>query len=126
MTVTETKMKPEQWPENPYFESAMSSIKSDADYAKAISDPKLRTAISWYLSNRVWELASTAIFEAIQDNGDGLPDHPVLIAQNKQAFALLYDALQEVKSIIQRGIREGERGHKKALHDAMKILNEVT
>ena len=43
--------RPKWWPENPYFESAM-SIKSDADYARAIPDTKLRTAIAWYLSNR--------------------------------------------------------------------------
>lgn len=59
------------------------------------------------------------------------PLHPTPVfrhtsAADEQAFGKLYDALQEVKSIVHRGIREGERGHKKALHDAMKVLNEVT
>ena len=61
-------MKPEWWPENPYFESAMGIIKSDADYAEAIPDPSLRTAISWYLGNRFWNLASDMIFEALQNH----------------------------------------------------------
>ncbi len=60
--------KPKWWPQNPYFESAMDSIKNDADYTKVIPDPALRTAVSWYLSNRVWELASNAILEAIQNS----------------------------------------------------------
>ena len=60
--------KPEWWPENPYFESAMDSIKNDDDYAKAIPDPALRTAVSWYLCNRAWELASKTILEAMSEN----------------------------------------------------------
>lgn len=63
--------KPEWWPENPYFESAMGSIKNDDDYAKAIPDPALRTAVSWYLSNRAWELASNYISEAMNDFTEG-------------------------------------------------------
>lgn len=59
--------KPDWWPENPYFESAMSTIRNDEDYAKAIPDPALRTSISWYLGNRFWELASKMIWEAMQE-----------------------------------------------------------
>lgn len=58
--------KPGWWPDNPYFESAMDSIQSDADFVKAIPDPELRTAVAWYLSNRAWQLASDAIFERYQ------------------------------------------------------------
>jgi hypothetical protein len=67
--------RPKHWPENPYFENAMGTIKSDSDYAKAIPDSKLRSAVAWYLSNRAWELAANTILEAIQpiDIKDKLP-----------------------------------------------------
>jgi hypothetical protein len=60
--------KPEWWPKNPYFEDAMVSVKNDTDYIQAIPDPNLRTAISWYLGNRMWELASEATWEALVEN----------------------------------------------------------
>lgn len=65
--------KPKWWPKNPYFESAMDTIKNDTDYAKAIPDSVLRTTTAWYLSNRAWELASDAIFKAMEDQDELLP-----------------------------------------------------
>lgn len=53
------------------------------------------------------------------------PNHPVVIAQNKQAFALLYETLQEVRDIIHRGIRDGKKGHKRALLKAQEKLRGV-
>jgi hypothetical protein len=44
---------------------------------------------------------------------------------DKQAFDVLDNTLLEVGDIIQRGIRDGEKGYRKALHDAMKKLREV-
>lgn len=61
---------PKWWPENPYLESAMATIKNDTDFANAIPDTELRTAVAWYLSNRAWELASDYIFEALQENAE--------------------------------------------------------
>ncbi len=60
--------KPKWWPQNPYFESAMDSIKNGTDYVRAVPGPQLRTAVSWYLSNRAWELASNDILEAMQNS----------------------------------------------------------
>lgn len=57
---------PEWWPVNPYFPEAMATIKSDEDFAKAIPDTELRSAVAWYLSNRAWELASRTIREGLE------------------------------------------------------------
>ena len=60
--------KPEWWPQNPYFESAMGTIKDDEDYIKAVPDEHLRTCVSWYLGNRFWTVASDMIWEAVQNH----------------------------------------------------------
>ena len=45
--------------------------------------------------------------------------------QNKQAFNTLYSALQDIGTITQRGIKDGEAGHKKALQKIMEICRGV-
>lgn len=65
-----TNKPPEWWPENPYYESAM-SIKNDEQYSRMLPDPELRTAVSWYIGNRTWELACEAMAEAFKDRLDG-------------------------------------------------------
>lgn len=46
-------------------------------------------------------------------------------AANQQAFDNLYIAFQEIGTILQRGIKAGEKGHKKALQDAMAICRSI-
>ncbi len=46
-------------------------------------------------------------------------------ASDKQAFDTLYKALQDIGDITQRAIRDGERGHRPALHEIMKICRGV-
>ena len=57
---------PQNWPENPYEVSLADiickhSIHSDEEYAKAIPDEQLRSAVAFYLSNRAWDLCSQTI-----------------------------------------------------------------
>ena len=68
--------KPIWWPENPYFQEAMVTITNDNEYIKAIPDPALRTAVSWYVSRQAWGLASDAIFKVMQDNLQDKKDFP--------------------------------------------------
>lgn len=60
---------PDWWPENPYFASAMVTITDDLEYAIAIPDEQLRTAVSWYLGNRYFELVSQMVLRALEAQG---------------------------------------------------------
>lgn len=57
------------------------------------------------------------------------PRRPSLIrhtsAADRQAFDDLYNAIQEIGTITQRGIKNGEKGHKQALQKIMAICRGV-
>ncbi len=59
------KCKPSYWPECPYPESVFPM--TEEEYVQSIPDKKLRTAISGYLGRLFWNLASDAIWNAMQE-----------------------------------------------------------
>lgn len=60
--------KPEWWPKNPYPDTIFPM--TDEEYKKAIPDPKLRTAISGFLSRHGWDVASNMIFDRFKEHKD--------------------------------------------------------
>ena len=56
--------KPEWWPECPYPESVFPMTVDE--YVKAVPGEKLRTAISGSLGREFWNIASEAIFAALE------------------------------------------------------------
>ena len=60
---------PDWFPTDPY-PLDMGSMKNYADYVYAVPDPKLRTAISWYLRGESFRYASRVILEALKDHLD--------------------------------------------------------
>ena len=59
------KKRPSWWPECPWPADVWPMTKEE--YAKAIPDPKLRTAISGFLMRLGWELCENAIWEQLKD-----------------------------------------------------------
>lgn len=59
--------RPDWWPDNPYFESALAAGVDHwlEMYLELIPDEKERTAVSWALGNHYWNLASEAIYIAL-------------------------------------------------------------
>lgn len=49
----------------------------------------------------------------------------IVAYQDKQAFNLLYETLQEVHEILHRGIRDGEKGYKRAILKAEEKLRGI-
>lgn len=60
------KQKPDWWPRNPYPESIFPMLRSE--YAEIVPDPHTRTALSGMLGREFWEIASEAIWNAMQEN----------------------------------------------------------
>ena len=60
--------KPQWWPECPYPESVFPMDISE--YEKIVPDPRIRTVLSGCLGRLFWEIASTAIWEAMKDSDD--------------------------------------------------------
>ncbi len=58
--------KPAWWPQNPYPETIFPMTVDE--YVKEIPDELLRTRISGCLGRLFWEIASTSIMEAYQNN----------------------------------------------------------
>lgn len=48
-----------------------------------------------------------------------------MIYTDKQAFDELYQTVQKIGDIAARAIKEGDRGHKKAIHEIMRICRSV-
>lgn len=48
-----------------------------------------------------------------------------MIYLDKQAFDELYQTVQKIGDIAARAIKEGDRGHKKAIHEIMRICRSV-
>jgi len=60
--------KPEWWPENPYPVKIFPMPRSE--YADIVPDPHTRTALSGMLGREFWEIASNAIWAALQNHID--------------------------------------------------------
>ena len=57
--------KPDWWPDCPYPKSIFPMERDQ--YAEIVPDPKIRTALSGCLGREFWEIASGAIWDAMQD-----------------------------------------------------------
>lgn len=60
------KPKPDWWPMCPYPKDIF-TMKRD-HYAEIVPDPALRTGLSGMLGSKFWEIASDAIWAAIQEH----------------------------------------------------------
>ena len=60
--------KPGWWPNNPYPESVFPMRRSE--YQNIVPDPKIRTALSGMLGREFWDIASDAIWAAMEENPD--------------------------------------------------------
>ncbi len=76
-----------------------------------------------------WEYFGTIDVKEDVLTDERLPRLPLstqaFYAIDKQAFDTLYAALQEIGTITQRGIRNGDKGYKPALKKIMKICREI-
>ena len=81
-----TKNRPDWWPENPYFESAMYRIQNDEDFVREVPDPTQRTAISWYLGNRFWAKAERLIWEALEEQKESQEEMEALEAAHTSVW----------------------------------------
>lgn len=59
-------IKPDWWPRNPYPESIFPMPRDE--YSDVVPDPHLRTALSGMLGREFWEIASDAIWDALQNH----------------------------------------------------------
>jgi len=60
--------KPEWWPKNPYPVEIFPMPREE--YSEIVPDPHLRTALSGMLGREFWEIASNAIWAALQNHID--------------------------------------------------------
>jgi len=56
-------IEPSWWPKNPYPQDVFTM--TDAQYAEAIPDHDLRTAISGYNGRHFWDIAAQAVYDAL-------------------------------------------------------------
>ena len=64
--MSDDEYRPDWWPQCPYPEDVFPMTTEE--YAAAVPDEKLRTAISGFLCRLGWEVASEAIWKEICEN----------------------------------------------------------
>lgn len=91
--------KPEWWPKNPYPESVFPMPRDE--YQIIVPDPRTRTALSGMLGRLFWNIASEAIWDAMQDEYID-PVRELVEACDKMGLAdpLLLHLIADVRPLI--------------------------
>ncbi len=106
--MSESKPKPNWWPDNPYPQKIFTM--SESRFEEALPDPAVRTGVAGMLGREFWDIASKSIWDALQNAKDEIPiECKVAYAWITELEGQLAEAKKDAKELVEalEKVRQG-------------------